>query len=117
MKSDCPKWPEKREVSRHESHTFDDTYCYDCQDIIDEETEPVIGNSLYNKGRADAITAFNDWLKEQKPVVLPKKKDSGFVGHNSDGIPEFSEEGKENRGWNSCIYEFLRLNPQIRSEQ
>ena len=36
-------------------------------------------------------------------VDWPEKKDDGFIGYNGDGIPEFSEEGKENRGFNEAI--------------
>ena len=41
--------PKEKEVSKHENHTFDGNYCYECQVSIDEETEPCIGNSLYNQ--------------------------------------------------------------------
>ena len=37
------------------------------------------------------------------PEELPEKKDDGFVGYNGDGIPEFTEEGKENRGFFSAV--------------
>ena len=40
--------PGEKPVSKHENHTFDENYCYNCQICIDEEQEPRIGNSLWN---------------------------------------------------------------------
>jgi hypothetical protein len=38
----------------------------------------------------------------------PKRKDpnEGFLGHNGDGIPEFSDEGKYNACFNACHDQF-----------
>ena len=54
------------------------------------------------------ISAFNDWLKEQKPVVMPEKVE------NISNSPLHDYEDGEVVGYNACIDEFLRLNPQIR---
>ena len=53
-----------------------------------------------NKIRTACITAFNSWLKEQKPIVLPEKPTGMFL--------------EEHMGWDRYQEELLRLNPQIK---
>ncbi len=97
MKSE-PEWPSKTNREDDPDHAswgnFDDSYSlgYD------------IG---YDVAITACITAFNDWLKEQKPIVLPDRKRPQF---NS------STEEHERIGWNSCLDELMRLNPQIRNQ-
>lgn len=62
---------------------------------------------LYNMAVDACIAAFNDWLKEQKPIVLPEKRKLP-----DEPIPMHTKEYF--LGWNCSIDEFLRLNPQIK---
>lgn len=64
--------------------------------------------SGYNKSRSICITAFNDWAKEQKPVVLPERKSVATDANYHHG---------KCVGHNECIDEFLRLNPQLNRKE
>ena len=59
------------------------------------------------------IAAFNDWLKEQKPIVLPERKEFNHPHCVYGNCIECMGIEK----WNACLNDFLRLNPQIRRPQ
>lgn len=43
----------QKDVSIHECHSFDENYCYNCCEIIDDEEISKIGNSRYNCALTD----------------------------------------------------------------
>ncbi len=69
--------------------------------------EPVFATKDHNdidKAVSRILSLFPTPLTEEElEKVLPKKKDNGYIGINGDGIPEFTEEGKSNRGYNQAI--------------
>ena len=82
---------------------------------IEEINGMKVTGARYNAGWNDCldacITAFNDWLKKQKLIVLPERKEC--LGNPELGYP-FPDFDK---GFNAAIDEFLRLNPQIRRDK
>ena len=57
-----------------------------------------------------------DWVKEQEPIVLPEYKEYSLPNNLNATENKFDEDSIL-YGWNRAIDDFLRLNPQIRSEQ
>jgi len=56
-----------------------------------------------------AIDEIIEKIKEWALSKLPKEKEqTGFVGHNGDDNPQFSDEGYEIMGYNQAIAEMRK---------
>ncbi len=113
MKSE-PAWPKKTNREYDSDHASwgnaDDSYSLGYDIGMDD-------------GIANCITIFNVWLKEQKPVVLPERKQVRY--ENQERVQAFGDgEAKvtgshifydrEAEAWNAYEDELIRLIPQIR---
>ncbi len=110
MEIKLPKWPENKSDNPHE---FDDSSDY----------YKSVG---FNEAITVCISTFNEWLKEREPIVLPERKQVRY--ENQERVQAFGDgEAKvtnsrifydrEAEEWNSCLDEFLRLNPQINRKE
>lgn len=76
------KWPEKKIEGKHKGHYFDENYCYNCQDIVDDDDpDPTGTNYKWN----DAIDACKRAVASAQGLIpLDEEKLKRWLGEFFD---------------------------------